>query len=778
MSELRPFSLVSDGNQWVRCAFHHTFLDYESGIVELAWRTKTLDSHAPATSPGAGLAFDNECRLYHSQPAAGTVERIRWSARDPFAPGAIAAPFLAAANDGPLGDFDSAAGIPAVREPRGLAVDENDRLFVAESDANQVLVFDLWSERLLRRISFGRERPTDLAAHGPFVWVVLSSTGRVAKITAGGGPEPIVLPDGCVNPSRIAVATDGTIAVLCAAATATAKIWILDAAGKARENFSERFATDIEWQSPTVLVIARQPGADFIRQRVGQPARELVGPLRARGYDGLGIVRTPERLADASGHDSKCGGAACSCDCGSFRIGYWTAKGLRFAVPAHLLYERVGRLTTYRLDSGTYQTQWGRVFLDACIPPGTSIHVRAIALDDDEDDGATMPRTPPANLERFIALDDDEDDGATMPRTQPANLERVTILRPDLSPPMVPLARIPQDDVVEGLIHQRESGRELPWTQPAGDDPFRTYEGWIDAPAGRYLWLTLELRGNTRATPRIRSIRAEHPAHDYLHRLPKLFSRDEREASFLLRYLAMFEGFLGETEARGVDRDVLLTPRTAPDEVLPWLASFLGLVLDERWALAPRAGGRTADARREIIERAAWLFRFRGTVAGLKEFIELYVGVEIVLLEHFRLRARMAAVLGGSGPAATGSMLGVGFRLGDAPAETGGGASDSHAHRFTVLIPAPLTEEQLDVVRQILVVHRPAHTLFDVCTVGAGMRIGRGLHVGLSSMVGATGGFVMAQLGGSALGHGAIVGRPAGGSTIGASRLGSTARVG
>ena len=70
MSELRPFALVRDGDQWVRGAFDRTFLEYESGVVELAWTTKTLESssHAPS-SIGAGLAFDNECRLYHS--AAG-----------------------------------------------------------------------------------------------------------------------------------------------------------------------------------------------------------------------------------------------------------------------------------------------------------------------------------------------------------------------------------------------------------------------------------------------------------------------------------------------------------------------------------------------------------------------------------------------------------------------------------------------------------------------------------------------------------------------------------
>ncbi len=640
MSELRPFALVRDGDQWVRGGFDRTFLDYDSGIVELAWTTATRDSATQAPSPGAGLAFDNECRLYHSRPASGSVDRLRWSAREALAPDAgDAAPasLFAAAPIGPLGDFDGGAASPVLREPRGLAVDENDRLFVAESGGHQVLVYDLWSERLLRRVPFGGERPIDLAGRGAIVWVVLAPTGRVVKITAAGGPDPLALPAGCVHPSRIAAAPGGSLALLCDAATSRAEIWILDPSGKERDHFREPFATDVEWESDRVLVAARRPGADFTRVRFDQAAREIIGPLRARGYDGLGIVRTPERLPQAPGHECHCGGA---CGCASFRIGYWTSRAFRLAVPARLEYERLGRVTTYRLDSGAFQTQWGRVFLDACIPPGTDVRVHAIALD--------------------------ETDDATGPRVAPINLAHVTISRPDLSPPMPPLALVPDDDEVQGCLHERESGRELPWTQPAADDPFSTYEGWIEAPAGRYLWLTLELRGNTRVTPRIRCIRAEHPAHDYLRRLPRLFSRDEQDASFLRRYLAIFEGFLGETEARGVDRDVLLTPRTTPDEVLPWLASFLGLVLDERWANAPRPGGRSADARREIIELAAWLFRFRGTVPGLKRFIELYAGVEIVLLEHFRLRARLSAMLGGTGAASASSMVGVGFRIGDA----------------------------------------------------------------------------------------------------------------
>jgi phage tail-like protein len=732
VSDLRPFALIRQGDQWVRGAFDNTFLSYEEGIVELAWRNRGEPGDGqPSPSLIAGLAFDNECRLYHSRPDDGEVDLVRWGARDPLAPSAgSGAPtnLFASPHSEIVGDFAGSANAP-LGQPRGVAVDENDRLFISDAAGDEILIYDLWSERLLRRVFVAGEHPTDLASHGSVVWVVLAATQRVARVTVGGGPEPLQLPTGCTNPSRVAAAPNGTLAILTDAGSATARIWVLTADGNRGETIDEPYAGDIEWESSTVLVIARQAGADFLRRRVGNPATEEIAPLRARGYDGLGIVRTPDRLDTSGSAECTCGGA-CACNDATFRIGYWTNRGFRLAIPARLQYERLGRFTTYRLDSGDYQTQWGRVFLDACIPDGTEVCVFATALDEPGDD-------------------------ATLPRTAPKNITHVTILRPDLAPPMPPLALVPAAGSVGGRVHQRESGRERPWTQPPTDDPFRTYEGWIDAPPGRFLWLTLELTGNTQVTPRIRCIRAEHPAHDYLRRLPRVFSRDQDQASFLRRYLAMFEGFLGEVEARGVDRDILLTPHAAPDEVLPWLASFLGLALDERWARAPRPRGRTVDARRDIIELAAWLFRFRGTVPGLRKFIELYVGVSIVLLEHFRFRGRMTALLGGD------------FQI----------SRDEHAHRFTVLIPAALTEEQLDVVHRILEVHRPAHTIFDVCTVGAGMRAGRGLHVGVSSIVGPTGGFAMLQLGGSALGRGAIIGRPTGGTTPGVSRLGATSRV-
>ena len=89
MSELRPFALVRAGDQWVRGRFDYTFLDYENGVVELAWKRTTRAGTTQSPAIGAGLAFDNECRLYHSIPDRGEVQRVRWSARDALTPNAF-----------------------------------------------------------------------------------------------------------------------------------------------------------------------------------------------------------------------------------------------------------------------------------------------------------------------------------------------------------------------------------------------------------------------------------------------------------------------------------------------------------------------------------------------------------------------------------------------------------------------------------------------------------------------------------------------------------------
>lgn len=739
MPALRPFALVRTSDQWARMAHVRTRIDSRDAAVELDFDDAASPTAPPGQAPplAGGLAFDGACRLYRSIPDEGRIERVLWAAWDPLdPPDRVAEPLdlVAVPVASPRGDFGPVELPQPLRRPLDLAVDVDDRLYVAEHTARRILVYDLWSGRLLRRISTAPHRPLDLACRERTVWAVLSDPPGLARMRARGDLDDTPLP-ATVRPAaarlvRVALAPDGEPHLLFADGAGGSVVVPLD---HPSEDQSVAGATDLEFDGDGALVVARRPGETMLRFRRELGAWFGERPLAALGYDGYGIARAPDG-----------------------RIVFWSGRGLRRGLAARVRYRRDGRVATFALDSGEFGTEWGRIFLDACVPEGTSLRVAAVAGDDDPRDTGE----------------------ATGPRTPPANASELDVPHAELSPPLAP-ASLRLADAPRRLVHRRESGRELPWARPAADDPFETYEASVAAGVGRYLWVTLELRGNTRATPRVRCLRAEHPGHDLLRRLPRVFSRDEAMASFLRRYLAPPDGLLSDLEARSSERRALVDPAAAPVELLPWLAAFVGLVLDERWP---------ASSRRRLIADAARLFRFRGTIASLTRFLELYLGRPPILIEHWRLRGLGGALVGGGTPgtAAAGSIVGGNFRVGGAVGAEGErpleatveNAFEAHAHRFSVVVPALLSREQEDVVRHVLDVHRPAHTLVDVCTVGAGMRVGLGLHVELLSLIGRTGGFAPLRVGGGLLGRGGILGRAEPGTRPGSGRLARDTRVG
>ena len=746
MSLPRPFALVHTADQWCRAAHTGTALERATGAVRLAGEPEPERDVIPGALPlPGGLAFDPWCRLFRSVPEEGRIERILRPGGDPAAAAEemaatdlFALPAAAAeAADGFHPVEPAPPGSGPLSEPRGLAIDDDGRLYVAESGAGRVLVIDLVERRLLRQVRFPRPgggawAPVDVASDGSFVWVGLQGAPFVAEIDGRAGPRERALPAG-VTVDRLACCREsGRRFALEAAGTSAARIVPLAEPARA---WGVPFATDLELESPSVLVVARRPGKDFLRFDPASGQADDHPRATARGFDGRAIVRTPEG-----------------------RIGFWTSRGLRTATLVRIRYQTSGWVTTFQLDSGTFQTVWGRLFLDACIPAGTAVRVH-FATADEIPEGATLPRTPPST---------------GCPLEPPRGV----------SPPMPPLSLVPatMDSAPFRPLHRRRNGRELPWIPaPAPSDPladFQTYEAPVAAPPGRFLWVTLELRGPGRATPRVKSLRAEKPGHDLLRRLPRAFSREPRATDFLRRFLAPLDGALGDLDARASQRRALLDPASAPAEALPWLAGFLGLVLDERWPVA---------ARRQLIAEAAWLFRFRGTLPGLGRFLELCLGVGVLIVEHWRLRGLGGGLVGEAGPPTSRAIVGGGFRVGGAlgdleemavggtPAED---AFATHAHRFTVIVPRALSEEERAMAAHVLEEHRPAHTLYELCTAASGMRVGLGLLAALSSTVGRGAGFEQLAVGGSLLGRDAVLGRPVAGSRPGASRTGVDSHVG
>lgn len=85
-------------------------------------------------------------------------------------------------------------------------------------------------------------------------------------------------------------------------------------------------------------------------------------------------------------------------------------------------------------------------------------------------------------------------------------------------------------------------------------------------------------------------------------------------------------------------------PSLTEPEFLPWLATWVSLALDPDWDEA---------RRRELIAKAVDLYRHRGTVRGLKEYLKIYTGLEPDIREWSwpgGMQVGVASMIGGIFP--------------------------------------------------------------------------------------------------------------------------------
>ena len=161
----------------------------------------------------------------------------------------------------------------------------------------------------------------------------------------------------------------------------------------------------------------------------------------------------------------------------------------------------------------------------------------------------------------------------------------------------------------------------------------------------------------------------------YLNYLPSIYS----ESDFMGRFLMIFESILGPLENIIDNMAYYWDPDICPEELLPWLASWMGLDMDKSCPV---------ERRRELVRSASYLFRWRGTRRGLREFLRLYTGVEPQITEDF----------GGIG-------LSGEHELGHNTVLGGG-----NQHVFTVTFEVDSTDSiNTTMIRTIIETEKPAH---------------------------------------------------------------------
>jgi phage tail-like protein len=171
----------------------------------------------------------------------------------------------------------------------------------------------------------------------------------------------------------------------------------------------------------------------------------------------------------------------------------------------------------------------------------------------------------------------------------------------------------------------------------------------------------------------------------YLKYLPAIYSEQDE---LMGRFLMLFESFWGPIEQQ-IDRlPYFFDPKTTPQDLLPWLATWVDLTLNPQWP---------EEKRRRLLQQAVWLFRKRGTRIGLHDYLEIYAGQPPQIIEH----------------RANDFRLGSGARLG--PSIALGKRNQPHTFSVTLRLPpieAAADAERRRTIETIIESEKPAHTRY------------------------------------------------------------------
>ena len=372
------------------------------------------------------------------------------------------------------------------------------------------------------------------------------------------------------------------------------------------------------------------------------------------------------------------------------------------------------------------------------------------------------------------------------------------------------------------FVHTSNDETDEPQVDPDSDNPFSdsrwmparptvaSPDPYLDmndlfiggAPAA-YLWVGALFESEGKTTPIVSQMRVEFDHRSYLEDLPAIYRTTAGGSDFLLRFVSLFETFFGgiEGEIDGLSR--LFDPQAAPKQLLPWLAGWLALELDEDW---------DEKRQRDAIAAAFDRYARRGTADGLRRALLDLAQVNAIIDEPILNSSwwLLPAPAGscecgqacrnlaeGSWQATGNSILGTTTMLAAAQpqgAVVGATATLDYSHLITNEdFGAPLFEDlahqfnvqvyrsqlgcagTLPKIKAVIEREKPAHTAYHLCIIEPRLRVGFQARVGIDAVVGGQPGKM--KLDEAMIGEETALGGAASGR-IGDSRVGVTTRAG
>jgi phage tail-like protein len=395
------------------------------------------------------------------------------------------------------------------------------------------------------------------------------------------------------------------------------------------------------------------------------------------------------------------------------------------------------------VDSGTAETVWHRLYLEAAIPANGAIVVELAASDAPELPAQESAWHPHRFGERFLPGDGQVPVGTWLNSASELPFHAGVL----------GCERQPRRSGLFTVLIQRPSRR-------------------VRRLQGRYLWVRVRLSGDGCSSPELAALRVYGSRFSYRDRYlsdmyhESVYGEDADQgdsrstpADFLERFLAIGEGLLTPLEDRIAETHLLSSVATAPPEALDWLGSWIGVSLDPGWSI---------ERRRRWLAHTPELYQRRGTLQGLELALDIASdgGVSrgaILVVEDFRLRRSFATILGAtladqedpllggwavSGNSVVGDTLILGaearddllalFRLpqgGWNPLEQEA-VEDFYrrlAHRATVLIHDQLSALDLGLIRRVVALESPAHVETQLVVANSPLLVGVASLVGIDT---------------------------------------------
>jgi phage tail-like protein len=390
------------------------------------------------------------------------------------------------------------------------------------------------------------------------------------------------------------------------------------------------------------------------------------------------------------------------------------------------------------IDSGKAQTVWHRLFIEAILPPRTSILVWLTASD-----SPFGISSPTASWYPHAFGDADM---TALPQQTPEGVWLSIPSEVSFANPLLGVDPVPNRQGLFMVLVQRVGCvvRNL---------------------SGRFLGVRVELYGDRRSTPELAGLRVWASRFSYVNNyLPQLYRENKfspaadqsgpsTRRDFFERFVDIFEAQLTRIEDCIANSYLLTRPETTPDAALDWLGGWVGL----------NSAGYPQDRRRARLRASAKLHRNRGTVKGITESLNIATNGlcsrgAVIVVEDFRLRHIFATILGadldiqndpllpgfsGSSNSFVGDTLFLGdprdqaeiLALFSAPESGAEQAAvqqfyDSLANRMTVFIHNQVETVDVNLVTRIVRYEKPAH-------VAATIRMAtQPFMIGLASLLG------------------------------------------